>query len=209
MLCMSNFSCDSETSYVLPISFSRVARCSPFQEPVLTVVESGWFQKTFAVLIFTNFIINIIQNESLPPPGSSASSTFESLDAAFTAVRSRLYLKQAPHPSAFARANEDVQGRERSPSFPAFSEPMFASVSSTERLHPIRSLATGMGLGVCNRAVRQPLRPLVRALRHGPVVRLRLLHHRRSRPCRAHITPTPPPALARPSRALGRIFRRT
>jgi hypothetical protein len=56
------------------------------QEQAKRLSESPYFQHFIALLIVINFVINVIQTETLPPDGSYEFRLFNGLDLAFTLV---------------------------------------------------------------------------------------------------------------------------
>jgi hypothetical protein len=56
------------------------------QEQARRVSESLYFQQLFGLLIVINFVINVIQTETLPPAESYEFRLFNGLDLAFTMV---------------------------------------------------------------------------------------------------------------------------
>ena len=56
------------------------------QEPFVEVTECAAFKQGSALLILANFVLNIVQYEILPDPGTVLFLLFDRLDMAFTIV---------------------------------------------------------------------------------------------------------------------------
>ena len=68
-----------------PLPFSR-------QLWVQTLLASNGWQRTFGLLIFINFVINMIQSQALPEEDTPFGKVFNTLDIVFTAVRTAIYI---------------------------------------------------------------------------------------------------------------------
>ena len=53
---------------------------------MINITGSFWFQRFFALLIAINFMLNVVQTETLPPADSYQYKLFAGLDTSFTLV---------------------------------------------------------------------------------------------------------------------------
>lgn len=56
------------------------------QQEVARIFNSSPFQMSSALLIFANFLFNVIQNQTLPQEGTAEGKLFEDIDLAFTII---------------------------------------------------------------------------------------------------------------------------